>query len=104
LNDETSPKDARASGTRAGDRRRAGREATRVPVQFRLPDDIREFLREEANERRTTQTDVVIEALGLLRRQRLEALMAEGYREMAEADLALAEEFWPIDRETWPQW
>jgi hypothetical protein len=75
-----------------------------VPVQFRLPDDIREFLRDEATARRTTQTGVVIEALGLLRKQRLEALMAEGYREMAESDLALTEEFGPIDQETWPRW
>ena len=75
-----------------------------MPVQFRLPDDIREFLREEATERHTTQTNVVIEALGLLRKQRLDALMAEGYREMAETDLALAEEFWPVDQETWPEW
>ena len=75
-----------------------------MPVQFRLPDDIREFLREEAAERRTTQTGIVVEALELLRRQRLEALMAEGYRETAEADLVLAEELWPLDRETWPQW
>lgn len=73
-------------------------------VQFRLPDDIREFLPEEATERRTTQTSVVIEALGLLRKQRLEALMAEGYREMAETDLALAEELWPLNQGTWPQW
>ena len=58
------------------------------PAQFRLPAWAHEFLVRESTETDATKTDLVIEALEDLKRKRFEALMAEGYVEMATDDLA----------------
>lgn len=57
------------------------------PTQFRLPPWAVDFIARETAERGVTKTDVVLEALERLKRERFEELMAEGYREMAEFDL-----------------
>jgi len=60
---------------------------TTKPTQFRLPPWAVDFIARETAERGVTKTDVVLEALERLKRERFEELMAEGYREMAEFDL-----------------
>ena len=54
------------------------------PVQVRLPEAADELLTELSRERGESKTAVVIEALDCLRRQRLERLMEEGYREIGD--------------------
>jgi len=76
------------------------------PAQFRLPAWAHEFLVRESTETDATKTDLVIEALEDLKRKRFEALMAEGYVEMAEEDLAEAKVWEPVlkdglEDETW---
>lgn len=48
-------------------------------TQFRLPPWALEFIERAATQRRTTKTQVVLDALACLREHELEALMAEGY-------------------------
>ena len=63
----------------------------KAPVQVRLSAPVREFLAQAAKERGETQSQVVTDALNCLREQRVEALMEEGYRKLAESQLALVE-------------
>lgn len=60
------------------------------PAQFRLPKWAKEFLAEEAADRGVTKTQVILDGLECLKRERFEDLMREGYLEMAEEDLAEA--------------
>ena len=53
------------------------------PVQVRLPEPVDEFLEDLARRRGESKTDIVIEALELLRRHELERRMEAGYRELA---------------------
>ena len=59
-------------------------EYTPKPAQFRLPSWAHEFLAEESAATGATKTELVVEALEVLKKQRFEELMAEGYRETAE--------------------
>jgi hypothetical protein len=63
-------------------------EYTTKPAQFRFPKWAHEFLAEEASATGTSKTEVLVEALAVYKRRKLEDLMDEGYREMAEEDLA----------------
>lgn len=74
------------------------------PVQFRLPVWAREFLEEQSRQAGSTKTEVVVEALQCLREKELAALMAEGYRELAQYNKQLAEESIEIAAETLPEW
>lgn len=74
------------------------------PVQFRLPTWAQEFLEEQSRLAGSTKTDVVIEALQCLREKEIAALMAEGYRELADLNTELAEESARIASETLPEW
>lgn len=74
------------------------------PVQFRLPAWAREFLDARSRQSGTTKTEVVVEALECLREKELAALMAEGYRELADFNSELAEESVKIACETPPEW
>ncbi len=74
------------------------------PVQFRLPAWAREFLDEQARQSGSTKTEIVLEALECLREKELAALMAEGYRELADLNEELAEESMGIAGETLPEW
>lgn len=78
--------------------------ATTRPVQFRLPEWAREFLDEQSKQSGNSKTDVVIEALQCLREKEMAALMAEGYRELADLHHQMAEENVAIAGETWPEW
>lgn len=62
-------------------------EYTSKPAQFRLPPWATEFLAEEASATGATKTEVLLAALGELKRKRFEELMAEGYEAWAEEDL-----------------
>lgn len=68
-------------------------EYTTKPAQFRLPRWAHDFIAQEASASGLSKTDVVVEALEAFKRKRFEELMAEGYIEMAEEDLAEAR-FW----------
>ena len=63
---------------------------TTKPAQFRLPPWAHEFLAEEASATGTSKTEVVLDALEDYKRKRLETLLAEGYREWADENLAEA--------------
>jgi hypothetical protein len=54
------------------------------PVQVRLPEPAAEFLEGLSRERGESKTEIVIEALELLRQQVLERRMEAGYRELAD--------------------
>lgn len=68
-------------------------EYTTKPAQFRLPGWAHEFLAQEASAAGSTKTDVLVEALASCRTKRLEDLMAEGYREMADENLREARDW-----------
>ena len=68
-------------------------EYTTKPAQFRLPCWAHEFLAQEASATGTSKTAVVLDALEGYKRKRLEELLAEGYREWADENLADAQ-FW----------
>jgi hypothetical protein len=74
------------------------------PVQFRLPAWAREFLDEKSQQMGSTKTDVVIVALQCLQEKETAALMAEGYRELANLSSEMADENMAIASETWPEW
>ena len=65
-------------------------EYTTKPAQFRLPPWAHEFLAQEASATGTSKTEVVLDALEDYRRKRLEDLLAEGYRDWADENLAEA--------------
>jgi len=71
---------------------------------FRLPVSVDEFLAAKASDWQTTKTDVVIEAVNCLQKRDVEALMAEGYRESAGADLEIAEAGLAVSTECLPEW
>lgn len=58
------------------------------PAQFRFPKWAHEFLAQEAAAAGVTKTEVLVRALDAYKRKRFEELLAEGYIEMAEEDLA----------------
>ncbi len=57
-------------------------------------------IRKETN---TTRSGVISKCLEELARKRTIKLMEEGYREMAEENRLLAEQFLPLALETWPK-
>lgn len=61
------------------------------PYNFRLPPAAYEYLEEQAGDSGRSKTDVVVEALACLRERQREALMAEGYQELAAWNRELAE-------------
>ena len=73
-------------------------------VTVRLPEALSEFLNRRAQEGNETKTQVVISALGCLRRHGRDTLMEEGYRAMGEFDRALAEVDMGAGAESIPEW
>jgi len=73
-------------------------------ASFRLPPWVMEFLRQKTEERQESKTQIVVEAIACLRERELAALMEEGYREMAEENLSVAESSLPAAAETLPEW
>lgn len=74
------------------------------PASFRLPQWALEFLEREAEERHESKTQIVVAAVALMRDRELALLMEEGYREMADEALALAESSLSAAAETVPEW
>lgn len=79
------------------------RSGTR-PVNFRLPEWVIAYLAERAEMRRTTKTQVLVEAVDCLRERERAALMAEGYVDRGEDAVELAETALPAAAETLPEW
>lgn len=74
------------------------------PVNFRLPEWVIAYLTERAEARRTTKTQVLVEAVDCLRERERAALMAEGYADRGEDAVELAEAALPAAAETLPEW
>jgi hypothetical protein len=74
------------------------------PANFRLPQWALEFLESKAEERHESKTQIVVEAVALMRDRELALLMEEGYREMADEAHALAEGSLSAAAETVPEW
>lgn len=74
------------------------------PASFRLPQWVLDFLERKAEERQEAKTQIVVEAVALMRDRELAMLMEEGYREMAEEARTLAEGSLSAAAETLPEW
>jgi len=71
-------------------------------ITITLPDDIADRLRKEARKRQRPVSRLVADALQAQERERIDQLMAEGYREAAALNKQLAEEALPAIREVLP--
>lgn len=69
-------------------------------ITISLPKDLLDFADQLARERSTSRSGVIAELLENEEESRIQALMAEGYREMGEENLRLAEEAFPLASET----
>jgi hypothetical protein len=74
------------------------------PAQFRLPAWAHEYVEERSANYGVTKTEVVLEALSLLRDTETGELMAEGYREIGTLNVELAERGAAIAAESLPEW
>ncbi len=63
---------------------------TTTPVQVRLPDTVNDFLTQFAAARHESKTQIVVEALDLLRDRLLAQQMEAGYRQIGDDQIALA--------------
>jgi predicted transcriptional regulator len=68
-------------------------------VTISLSKDLLELADRLARERATTRSDVIAHLLAKEEGARIQALMAEGYREMAEENRQLTEETFPLARD-----
>ncbi|MCH8185390.1 MAG: CopG family transcriptional regulator [Chloroflexi bacterium] len=73
---------------------------TVAKVTISLPQHLLDLADRLARERKTTRSAVICELLEKEERARVQALMAEGYQEMAEENRRLAEEAFPPAGET----
>jgi predicted DNA-binding protein len=78
--------------------------AVRVSQSFRLPKPVADALAELAERDGRTKSEIVVEAILRMDRERTEALMAEGFRELAEEDRARAEGGIAAAREVFDRW
>ncbi|MEK7282054.1 MAG: ribbon-helix-helix domain-containing protein [Chloroflexota bacterium] len=76
------------------------RERRVAKVTISLPRDLLDFADRLAKEKSTTRSQLLAELLRNEEEARIQALMAEGYREMAEENRRLAEESLPLANET----
>ena len=76
---------------------------TTTPVQVRLPDAVNDFLTQLAVDRHDSKTQIVVEALELLREHLLEEQMEEGYREIGDSQIELAKAMQPLVAEALPE-
>lgn len=65
---------------------------TAKPFNIRLPAWAIEYIDRRSEERGTTKTQVVVEALSYLRAKDVHSLMRVGYQEMRETNRHMAEE------------
>jgi len=71
-------------------------------ITITLPSHIADRLRKESRKRRRPVSRLVAEALQAQERERIDQLMAEGYREASALNKQLAEEALPAIREVLP--
>ena len=71
-------------------------------ITITLPSRLAERLRQEAKQQRRPVSGIVAEALSAQEEARIRDLMVEGYKEFAALNKELAEEWWPIAAENWP--
>ncbi len=69
-------------------------------VAISLPKDLLDLADRLAKERSTTRSSVIADLLKKEEEARIQALMEEGYREMAEEDRQIANEFSPLVAES----
>ena len=74
-----------------------------TPVQVRLPDSVNEFLAHVAAERHESKTQIVIEALELLRDHLLAQSLEQGYRAIGGVQLDVVEAMQPLVAEALPE-
>ena len=67
-----------------------------------LPNPLAEAVRTQAKKSKRPISSIIAEALALQEKERIKQLMIEGYKEFAELNRQLAQEFWPIAGETLP--
>ncbi|MBI2304495.1 MAG: CopG family transcriptional regulator [Chloroflexi bacterium] len=75
------------------------REQKVAKVTISLPKNLLDMADRLAHERSTTRSAVIVELLEKEEKARIQALMEEGYREMAEENRRLAEEAFPLTSE-----
>ena len=61
-------------------------------ITISMPRELVTFADRHAGEKSTSRSGVIADLLRKAQQEQIEALMAEGYREMAEENLALAEQ------------
>lgn len=76
------------------------REQKVAKVTISLPRNLLEVADRLARERSTTRSGVIAQLLEKEEEACIQALMEEGYREMAEENRRFAEEVFPLARET----
>ena len=64
-------------------------------ITISIPAPLLDFADRVARERSTTRSGLIAELLRQEEEAQIQALMAEGYQEMAEENRRLAEEAWP---------
>lgn len=76
---------------------------TTTPVQVRLPEPVNDFLTQLAADRHESKTQIVIEALDLLRDRLLEKKMEEGYRGVGDSQIEFVKAMQPLVSEALSQ-
>lgn len=69
-------------------------------VTISIPQHLLEYADQLAERQETTRSGVIANLLEKEETEELHALMAEGYKEMAEENQCLAQEAWPLASET----
>ena len=77
--------------------------ATVENITVSIPSRLVSVVEEIVEEEKTNRSKVISQCLEEFVQKRMEKLMEEGYREMAEENRLLAEQFLPIALETWPR-
>lgn len=77
--------------------------ATMENITVSIPSKLVSVVEEIVKEMKTNRSKVISQCLEEMARKRTIKLMEEGYREMAEENRLLAEQFLPIALETWPK-
>jgi hypothetical protein len=67
-----------------------------------VPEEIAKRVRKRAREERKPVSQVIADDLRTAERERIRQRMIEGYKAMAEENERLAEEWFEISAETWP--
>lgn len=74
-----------------------------VRLSITVKPELKAIASEIARENKTSCSKVISQCLEELAQKRTIKLMEEGYREMAEENRLLAEQFLPIALEVWPR-